>query len=109
MSYLSYVILPEPLRAISATTFTGSYQPVGGPLLSGGRLIRFQNASNVPIFLSWDGVTDHNYFPAGSFMIIDISTNHENSLVFEAQAGTQFYVRGSAGTGSFYIESFYGS
>ncbi len=108
MGALSTVILPDILRSIDSATFTGTYQPVGTPLIYPTRLIRFLNTSNVGVTVSWDGINAADYLPANSFLLLDISTNHENSLVFEIQIGTQFYVMGSTGTGLFYISTYYG-
>lgn len=109
MSSLSTVILPDVLRSIDSTTFNGTLQPVGGPLLHSARIIRFQNNTNMGCFISWDGINNHDYLPPGSFLLLDAASNKENSEVFDVQQGTQFYVNGTAaGTGAFYISNYYG-
>lgn len=108
MPALSTVILPDPLRSINSASFTGSYQAVGTPLTNGARIIKFNNLSNVTATLSWDGVNDHEILPTNSFVLLDISAARENAQFFEVQSGTQFYVKGSAGTGLFYISVYYG-
>lgn len=108
MSNLSTVIYPEPIREISATTFNGTFLPVGTPLVNPCRLIRFLNNTNVAVSISWDGINTHDFLPAGSFLLLDIASNKENAVSFDIQAGTQFYVAGLTGTGNFFISNYFG-
>lgn len=108
MGALSTVILPDPIRTINSATFTGSYQTVGTPTTKTMRIVKFTNLSNVTVTLSWDGVNDHEILPANSFDLFDVAGNRESSDIFEVQIGTQFYAKGSAGTGNFYISCYYG-
>ena len=108
MGSLSTVILPDTLRSIDSSTFTGSYQAVGTPLTNGARIIKFTNLSGAIVTLSWDGVNAHEVLPANSFVLIDISAARENAQFLEVQQGTQFYVKASSSTGLFYISCYYG-
>lgn len=108
MPALSTVLLPDPIRSIDSSGFTGNYQTVGTPLLHGARIAKFTNLSNVTVTLSWDGINDHEVLPANSFVLIDVSGARENAQYIEVQVGTQFYAKGSMGTGSFFISVYYG-
>lgn len=108
MPALSTVLIPDPLRSIDSATFTGNYQAIGTPLSRGARIVKFTNASNVPATVSWDGIIDADYLPANSFLLIDVSGARENAQFIEIQSGTQFYIKGSAGSGLFYISIYYG-
>lgn len=109
MSSLSTIIYPDVLRIISAAGFNGTFQAVGTPLTHATRVIKFQNYTNVPVAISWDGTTTHEFLPPNSFLLLDVSTNKENALTFGIAQNTQFYVLGTAaGTGDFYISSYYG-
>jgi hypothetical protein len=108
MGSLSVVILPDTLRTIDSATFTGNYLPVGSSLTRSMRLVKFLNMSTVSCTISWDGITDHDVVPANSFVLLDVAGNRENAGAFEIQAGTQFYVKGAAGSGKFYISCYYG-
>jgi hypothetical protein len=108
MTSLSTVIIPDVLRSINSTTFTGSYQAVGAALGFATRIVKFTNNSTVGVTISWDGINAHEFLPANSFLLLDVTTNHENALTFLIQKGTQFYVSASAGTGLFYISCYYG-
>ncbi len=108
-SPLSSRLYPNGLKSIDSATFTGSYQAVGTALTHSVRIIKFTNNSNVLVTLSWDGVNDHEALPAGSFLLLDVSANREMSQFFEIANGTQFYAKGSAGTGLLYISSYFGA
>lgn len=101
-------IQPEVLRSIDSATFTGSFQAVGTPLLFPSRILKFTNNSSVLVTLSWNGTDANEALPANSFLLLDVASNKELTSAWWAKKGTQFYVSGSAGTGSFYISSYYG-
>lgn len=108
MSALSTVILPDVLRSINAAIFNGTYQAVGTALSFASRIVKFQNNTNQGCLISWDGINDNEFLPAGSFLLIDVAMNRENSVVFDVQKGTQFYVKSVLGSGTFYISTYYG-
>src|SRR5574338_128171 len=95
----------EALRSIDSATFTGSYQAVGTPLTHAARKVKFKNLSNQIVTISTDGTNDMDVFQANSGDSDDISANSNGGYIEAVMfpVGTQFYVKGSAGTGSFYI------
>lgn len=107
MGSLQQRLYPNPLSSINSASFTGSYQLLGTTLPNACRIIKLTNNSNVAVTISWDGVTDHEILPAGSFVLLDASANKENSGICEISQGTQFLVKGSAGTGSVYLSSYF--
>lgn len=108
MGAQSTVMLPETLRSIAASTFTGSYQAVGTALANSARLIKFVNNTNQLVTVSWDGTHDHDILPSDSFALYDLTSNRGNPSPYLAAAqGTQFYVKASSGTGSFYVVALY--
>ena len=98
---------PNTIQSIDSSTFTGSYQKLGTPSVYPIRIIKFTNNSNQLVTLSWNGVNDHEVLPAGSFLLLDVSANNELSYILEIPAQMQFWVKGSAGTGLFYLSSYY--
>lgn len=94
---------PDTLRKIDSATFTGAYQAVGSALTRPIRLVKFVNDSSVPVTLSWDGVTDHDYLPANSFAVFDLTSNEVRQDGWFIGQGTQFYVKGAAGVRYVYI------
>lgn len=101
------IITPDTIRSIDSATFTGSYQTVGTTMAHPVRIIKFTNNSTVFATISWDGTHDHDVLPAGSFLLLDVTGNEQNTNGFFIPVGTQFYVKGAAGTGLFYISTYY--
>ena len=66
------------------------------------------NESTEDVIVSVDGVTAHDICPANSFFLYDLTTNAPQGLpgVFFTN-GTQFYVKGTAGTGMIYLVYLY--
>jgi hypothetical protein len=102
-------VLPETLRSIDSATFTGAYQALGTALTHNAVLAKFVNNSNILITVSWNGVSDHDVIPAGSFALYDITANKPDSTPgFFIGKGTQFYVKAAAGVGLVYLTILYG-
>jgi len=106
MAYTDRVYF-EVLRVIDSSTLDGSYIAIGGPLLNHASIIKFTNNSTSDVTVSYDAVEDVDILLSGAFTLYDISTNHalSNSAFF--QSGTQFFVKGEAGTGNIYLTIIY--
>lgn len=101
--------LYENLRSIDSATLTGSYQALGTPLAHPASLVRLVNNSTVLVTVSVDGIADQDVAPASSFFLYDVTANapsNGDDAVFVPQ-NTQFYVKGSAGTGLIYLVVLY--
>jgi hypothetical protein len=98
---------PDTLRSIDSSTFSGSYQAVGSVLPYPVRIVKFTNQSLVDVLVSWDGSTDNEIIPASGFLLLDVSSNRETANQCAIPAKTQFYVKGTASTGLFYISVYY--
>lgn len=96
-------LLPEALRTVAASGFTGSYQTFGTPLAHQAALVKFVNNTSVTVTVSWNGTTDHDVYPMGSFTIYDVTSNTQRENGLYIAKGTQFYVKAAAGTGSIYL------
>lgn len=102
-------LIPQALRVINAAAFTGTYIKLGTPLNFASCLIKFVNTSNVLTTISWDGVTDHDFFPPSSFSLYDVCSDAGSQRGLYVPAGTQFWVNGQApgpNTGAFYLVVF---
>lgn len=99
----------ETLRSIDSATFTGSYQAVGTPLAHSASIVKMINNSDELVTISVDGINDVDVLPANSFWLYDITSNtptHGDDAIF-IQEGTQYLVKGSAGTGLVYLVVLY--
>lgn len=94
----------EALRSRDSATFTGAYQTLGTAITHAASIVKIVNNSTVLVTVSVDGTTDHDILPANSFTLYDVTSDSPSnrSDVFW-KAGTQVYVKGSAGTGSVYL------
>ncbi len=97
----------ETLRSIDSATFTGSYQALGTPLVYPSYICKLVNNSTSLVTISIDGTNDIDVAPASSFWLYDEGKGSPNAQVPALPARTQFYVKGSAGTGSVYLVSQY--
>lgn len=58
-------------------TLTGSYQALNGTGTTDDvKILKIYNGGSVGIDISFDGVTDHDFWPAGATLIIDSQANH---------------------------------
>jgi hypothetical protein len=97
-------------RAVFDTsTLTGTYQTLNSTGFSGNiKSLKIYNAGTNGIDISYDGVTDHDYFPAGATIILDLQANHSTDSsngmgILEGRKGQIIYGKGTAGTGNLYI------
>lgn len=97
----------ETLRSIDSATFTGSYQKLSTPLVNPSYICKLVNNSGALVTISIDGVNDIDIAPANSFWLYDESKAGIVSSLPALPAGTQFFVKGSASTGSVYLVSQY--
>ena len=75
------------------------------------KVFKIFNASNTGITVSYDGVTRHDFWPAGATLIIDLQANHADNSAYGAGtlyggAGQIVYGSGAAGAGNLYISGY---
>lgn len=92
----------------AASTFTGSYQTLGSALTVAPAIIIIQNDCDADVALSDDGTNDGLTVPQGVRLVLDMRANHAKDWEFTFRVGTQFYVNGTAGTGTFRMSLIYG-
>lgn len=97
----------ETLRTIDSATFTGAYQAIGTPLANPSYICKMVNNSNVLVTVSINGTTDIDVAPANSFWLYDESKAGASANLPSLPAGTQVYVKGSAGVGTVYLVTQY--
>ena len=106
-------ILPEPLRILDYTQLTSSYVALGTAFLHPMSVCIFKNVYNIPVLISWDGVSDDDYMPSNSSFVLDVTANKTQSQGLFTAKGTQIYIKqygGSAATsGIFSLTCLYSS
>lgn len=105
----SQVVRVDALRSLAAAGISATYAPVGSALNHPMRLFKILNTCNGDVTVSFDGVKDNDYVPAGSFVLYDCTTNKvlpDTTFVF--QPGTQVFVKGTVATGNVYVVCIFG-
>ncbi len=98
----------EALRSRAASTFTGSYQTLGAVMAHPIRIFKLTNNTSVDVTVSYDGgTTDHEILPTGSFLLLDVTSDRAWDCEFALAKGVQVSVKGSAGTGTIYLSTYY--
>lgn len=100
----------EAVREVAAASITSSYTAVGTALIDHARLIGINNSTDVDLYISLDGTTNHIRVAAGGFKLYDFTTNRVTDDGFFVNVGTIFYVKrvsGAASTGTVWIEVIY--
>ena len=82
--------------------FTGAFQVAGNPLDSIPNIMILDNQSTVVVEVSFDGINAWKTFAVGQALVLDFASDE----LLLAQ-GTQVYVKGTGGTGSFYVSLVY--
>lgn len=96
-----------PMQSFNSASLTGTYQNLGVPLAHGASIVKIWNNGTTDITISIDGVTDHDFAPASSFFLYDISSDDPKSTAVFMPAGTQYLIKGTAGTGLIYLVYLY--
>ena len=104
-------IKPEEVRELGFATIAAGYKAIGDQLEFPSHLLYIQNLTDASVWISFDGQTDHFPLVAGSFLLLDITSNKSNQIGFFIAEGTTFYAKqlGVPTSGSVYVTSFYGS
>lgn len=86
-------------RSVTAP-FSGAAQTLGTPLDYPALIAIFDNQSTVAVAVAVNGVT-WKTFSAGEALVLDLRANSGEAPTYAIDANTQFFVTGTAGTGSF--------
>lgn len=98
-----------PLAAFNTAGMLGTYQALNGTGFSDDiKILKFYNGGTQNVTISYDNVSDHDFFPSGSTQIIDLQANHMSNSSYgsgrkNGRKGQIIYGKGTAGTGNFYI------
>lgn len=95
------------IQELDYTSLSSSYLAVGSALTDFGRIICFNNSTDVTVYISDNGVDNKIRLAPNSFRLFDFSTNRiRDDGLFVAQ-GTVFYTKiesGSPTRGAVWIE-----
>lgn len=102
----------EPIRSISFGDISGTYALIDSPLTYPSRIIKLVNTTDGAVFISTNGINDHDIIPAGGFVLYDVTSNRSDMggvLLFAE--GDRFYARSDDALteGAVYLTTVYGS
>jgi hypothetical protein len=112
MSFLcSSRIAFEALRSLAFGGIGANYAAVGTAAPNPIRIIKISNDTDADLLVSFNGVADHDFVAAGSFVLYDYGSNKADPAGYlEQPAQTTVYVKEAAGAatvGSVYITMVY--
>lgn len=103
------IVLAIPMTSINSNTVGAAYQainPNGLPFACFD--LKIVNNATTDVFVSYDGVTDHDYVPFTSGFQIPTQTNAQpQNMVALFRKGLKVYVKGTAGVGFIYLVGYY--
>lgn len=102
----------EAVRELGFGALSASYAALGVPLVDNTRLLTLQNSTNVPMYISFDGTTNHLRMAQNSFKLLDLSANKIRDDGLFLASGTQIYVKevsASSTEGAVWAEVMYAS
>lgn len=104
------IVLPIALSVFDSSAMTGSYQllSAAGGIPAACIMLRFVNDSTQDIFISYDGVTDHDFLPGITSFELNFQANAQPTPSVSCMPlGTKIYVKGTAGAGFIYLSGYY--
>lgn len=97
----------EAEKSLAATSFDGSDQDIGTPLVNNPVVIIFDNQTDVEVPLYVNGIL-FKTFVAGDIFVLDMRANIGIASNYTFDEGTQFSTNAAVGTsGSFRISLIY--
>ena len=99
-------VLPVPLTSILSTAVGDDYSAINPDgLPESCHIIRIINDGSLAVSVSYNGVTDHEYVPAGDSLLIYAMFVKERAAF---RKGTVLYVKGTTGqSGRIYLSGYY--
>ena len=91
----------------TCTPTTGSFVTCGTALTVNPTVIIFDNQTTVAVAVSVDGVNTWRTFVSGEALTLDLRSNHGNAPNYTIELGTQFFCKGTGGSGNFSISLVY--
>ncbi len=102
-----------PMKVFDTATLSGTYQSLNTTGFARDiKILKIYNAGTLGVTVSYDSVTDHDFFPAGATILMDLQANHDCDSAYSSgkktgRQGQIIYGKGSAGIGNLYIIGFY--
>ncbi len=103
----------EPLRSLGFAGISAVYAGVGLPFANPVRILKVTNFTNANIFVSLNGVDNHDVVSSNGFFLYDYSSNKANAGgLLEQPQGDRIYVKAESSlpsSGNLYVTVVYAS
>jgi hypothetical protein len=110
MSNLALRWASENLRTLAFGSISGTFTGIGASFLNPIRQLYIVNTTDVLLTFSDDGVNAKFVIPAGSYILLDITSNKaEPGGNLSISQGSRIYVEGAPTLGAVYLSAFYAS
>jgi len=97
-----------PISSIDSATFVGTYLVLADGLPKACFVIRITNACSVPVLISYDGITQHDYLKAGETLQLPVQNNAQPpGSIANFSKGLKVSVKGLAGIGYIFLAGYY--
>jgi len=103
---------PETLRSLAFGSISGSYAALGAALANPIIQLHISNDTDANMLISYDGVNDHEFIAANSFILLDIGSNKSVGEGLFLSKGDSVYVKQESGaptSGNIYMSAYYAS
>lgn len=100
----------DPIRELSFGSIAVDYTQIGTDLSNPARLVSISNSTNVEVYISLDGTTNHIRMAPTSFILFDFTSNKVRDDGLFISEGTGFYVKrvsGAPASGAVWVEIVY--
>jgi hypothetical protein len=112
----SNIVRFDAIRSLIYSSISASYSTLGTTFAHAMRVLHFVNDTNGGMMVSFDGVTDNVFIPAGGFALYDLTSDQDGNESFRYQNGTQLWVKyltaptlvSGSTTNTFYAIAIYG-
>lgn len=97
----------DAVRELAFGSISGSYSAIGTALTDHARIATFNNSTNVDVYISLDGSTNHIRLASGGFAIFDFTANEVMQDGMFINVGTIFYCKAQSSlpsSGTVWIE-----
>lgn len=97
----------EDVREIAFGSITANYTALGAATADYVRLLSINNSTDVEVYISFDGVSDHIRLTSNSFKLYDFTANSVHDDGFFLSNRTTFYIKRVSGAptlGNVWIE-----
>jgi len=86
-------LFPDPVRSLAFGAIVANYTGVGTAFSDPVRILRIQNLTDALLWISFDGVNNHEAMASNSFLLLDVTANKAREDGCYLPDGTRIYAK----------------